>query len=487
MTSSPNIAALGNWMHSWVQPNGAIHGFHNHPVWGTNPYRIGDFTAGHTTWSSPFIAGLAEAITKQPDARAKALVERMVEFQTTSFLPDGQYDHIGFNVGEICKKGLIHNAVPNLSLGLTALSARDWLASPLLDQIRSAILRNMNEGCLPYGKNGRPNETGVCNQEYARIWGKLLFMQAFDDKRWHDSTREDIEFMIRHFHINGIPDDDSTGTLRIQGIKDILEPSEYYGLMICPLILAAEIYGEERFLDEAGRLCRHVARSHWIDERGQTRCHRMWYFADNQWHLNRGPMLIAGMGDSLEGIQRYTRLRPDAELDTFLSACDQTYAHYQHPRGFLVSGSGWQSEIDIAPSTGWQSHDFRHLVHRHGVYSNFWAQFFAADHRVSLLLGDQCLWIEHDQHWTIADYLWQSVYGLIGRKDQVRFGPDLPDWIEGGWHAPADYRMPERPVFIKTDDKIALWSGTWDNLSVTSIAQHPLTVGPPMSGKSVSP
>ena len=35
--------------------------------------------------------------------------------------------------------------------------------------------------------------------------------------------------------------------------------------MICPLILAAEIYGEERFLDEAGRLCRHVARSHWID------------------------------------------------------------------------------------------------------------------------------------------------------------------------------------------------------------------------------
>jgi hypothetical protein len=63
----PNVAALGNWIHSWVQPNGAIHGFHNHPVWGVNPYRLGDFTAGHTTWSSPFLAGLAEAIALRPD------------------------------------------------------------------------------------------------------------------------------------------------------------------------------------------------------------------------------------------------------------------------------------------------------------------------------------------------------------------------------------------------------------------------------------
>ena len=57
--STPNVAALGNWLHSWVQPNGAIHGFHNHPVWGVNPYRLADFTAGHTTWASPFLAGLA--------------------------------------------------------------------------------------------------------------------------------------------------------------------------------------------------------------------------------------------------------------------------------------------------------------------------------------------------------------------------------------------------------------------------------------------
>lgn len=482
----PNVAALGNWIHSWVQPNGAIHGFHNHPVWGVNPYRLADFTAGHTTWSSPFLAGLAEAIAQRPDPRAKALLERLVHFQATTFQPDGQYDHIGFNAGEICKRGLIHNAVPNLSLGLTALYARDWLPTTILDEVRAAIIRNMEVGCLPYGKDGRPDSGAVANQDYARIWGKLLFMRAFDDKRWYDSTREDIEYMIKSFHIGGMPDADSAGTLRILGIKDILEPSEYYGLMICPLLLAAEIYGEERYLIEAGKMCRHVARSQWIDERGFTRCHRTWFYHGGRWHLNRGPMLIGGMGDTLEGIQRYIRVRPDAELENFLVACDRTYAGYQHDRGFFVSGTGWQSEIDIAPSTGWQSHDFRHLVHRHGIDANFWDAFFTPDHRTSVLVGDQCLWIEKDQHWAIADYLWQPVYNLIGRKDAVRFGVDLPDWIEGGWHAPKDYKMPDRPVFIKTDDYIKLWSGSWDQLAVSSVAKLPLIREPAMS-TTISP
>jgi len=483
-TTSPNVAALGNWIHSWVQPNGAIHGFHNHPVWGTNPYRLGDMTAGHTTWASPFLAGLAQAITQQPDARAQSLLERLIDFQSTSFHPDGQYAHIGFNAGEICQKGLIHNALPNCSLGLTALYGRDWLPSQSLDQIRSAMLRNLNQGCIQYGSKGRPDASAVCNQDYARIWAKLLFMLAFDDRPWHDEVREDIDHMIEHFHITGMPDDDSAGTLRVRGIKDILEPSEYYGLMICPLILAAELYNDERYLDEAGKLCRHVARSAWIDEQDQTRCHRMWYFTNDEWHLNRGPMLIGGMGDSLEGIQRYLRIRPDQELQTFLDATDRTYAHYQHPRGFFVSGTGWQSEVDVAPSTGWQSHDFRYLINRHGVGEGFWDDFFATDDRTSVLIGDQCLWIEQGQRWAIADFIWQDVFNLVGRKDCVKFGPNLPDWIEGGWHAPKNYAIPDRPVFMNTDENIALWKGSWDRLDAMSIAKKPLIKAPAMSSSS---
>jgi len=217
VTTSPNVASLGNWIHSWVH---------------TNPYRIGDMTAGHTTWASPFLAGLAQAISQRPDARAQSLLERLIDFQSTSFHPDGQYSHIGFNVGEICQKGLIHNALPNCSLGLTALYGRDWLPSQFLEQIRSAMLRNLNVGCMQYGSEGRPDESAVCNQDYARIWAKLLFMLAFDDRPWLDEVREDIDHMIEHFHITGMPDDDSAGTLRVRGIKDILEPSEYYGLMI---------------------------------------------------------------------------------------------------------------------------------------------------------------------------------------------------------------------------------------------------------------
>lgn len=486
MLSSPNVATLGNWIRSWVQPNGAIHGFHNHPVWGGNPYRWLDMTAGHTTWASPFLAGIAEAIKQKPDARAKALLELLVDFQSMSFESNGHYKHIGFNAGEICKKGLIHNAVPNLSLGLTALHARDWLSTRLFDQIRAAIVRNMNEGCWNYGRNGRPAESSVANQDYARIWGKLLFMQAFEDRTWYDSTREDIEYMIKTFHVSGMPDDESAGTLRILGIKDILEPSEYYGLMICPLLLAAEIYGDERYVDEAGKLCRHVARSRWTDERGFTRCHRTWFYHAGKWHLNKSPMLIAGMGDSLEGIQRYVRIRPDAELEKFLADCDRTYAGYQHPRGFFVSGTGWDSECDIAPSTGWQSHDFRHLVHRHGVSDTFWDQFFADDDRISVLLGEQCMWIERGAHWAIGDYLWQGVFNLVGRKDRVTFGPNLPDWVDGGWHAPKDYAMPDRPVFLKSDDYIKLWTGDWSNIDTLSIARTPLIVEPAMSS-TVSP
>lgn len=470
----PDAAALGNWILSWVQPGGAIHGFHNHPVWGGNPYRWADFTAGHTTWASPFIAGLAEAHARRPDARARALLERLIDYQTASFLPDGQYDHIGFNAGEICKKGLIHNAIPNLSLSLAALHGRDWLGAPRLDRIRAAILR-VADACREYGDGGRPSlHRTTCNQDYAHIWAKLVFGEAFGDRRWHDEIPADLDFLIRHYHVRGFPDDECSAALRETVSPDIVEPSEYYGLMIAPLLLAGRIYGNERYVDEARRLCRHVARSQWRDERGQTRCHRFWFRANGQWQLNRTPMLIGGMGDTLQGIQHCVKLGRDTELEAFLAAGDRTYAHYQHPRGFFAAATGWQSECDIVPSTGWQSHDFRHLVHRHGAGADFWDRLFAPDDgRTSVLLGDQCLWVERGPHWAVYDYLWQDVFRLLGRKDRVRFGREKPDWVEGGERLPADYAFPAMPAFIKTDTVIAPWQGASRPLNAADAAGAP--------------
>ncbi|MFZ9682348.1 MAG: hypothetical protein ACO3DQ_03990, partial [Cephaloticoccus sp.] len=75
---------------------------------------------------------------------------------------------------------------------------------------------------------------------------------------------------------------------------------------------------------------------------------------------------------------------------------------------------------------------------------------------------------------------------LVGRKDRVTFGPNLPDWVDGGWHAPKDYTIPDRPVFLKADDYIKLWTGDWANLDVLSIARTPLVKEPAMSA-TISP
>ena len=77
-------------------------------------------------------------------------------------------------------------------------------------------------------------------------------------------------------------------------------------------------------------------------------------------------------------------------------------------------------------------------------------------------------------------------FNLVGRKDRVTFGPNLPDWVDGGWHAPKDYAIPDRPVFLKTDDAIKLWTGDWTTIDATSIARTPLVVEPAMS-TTISP
>lgn len=469
-TTSLNTAKLGNWIASWIQESGAIHGFHNHSVWGGNPYRWSDFTAGHSTWSSPFLAGLSCALQKHPHPDGIALLSRLIRFQASTFQPDNQYAHIGFQVGERLNFGLIHNAITNASLGLTALNGRDYLPAADMDLIREAVLKNM-EVCKRYG-GGRATHSGTANQDYARLWGKLLFQEVYEDKRWYDEIVEDLDFMIEHFHIGGLPDADSEGTYRELRDLSAIEPAEYYGLMICPLVMAYEVYGEAKYLEHAGRICRHVARSHWVDDAGQTRFHRLWYVRNGVWMKNNQPMLISGMGDSLEGIYRYIQHVPDDELAGFLDACDATYAHYQNPRGYFASATGWQSEVDVAPSSAWHAHDFRYLALRHPVDAGFWEQFFAPYEKMSVLLGDQCLWFEHGPHWQIRDYFWQDVFQVFGRKDEVRFGRDM-NWVKGPNALPEHYIHPDVPVFLMADDGIFLKSGDESQLDITSVAKLP--------------
>ncbi|MNH90084.1 hypothetical protein D3C73_426170 [compost metagenome] len=140
----------------------------------------------------------------------------------------------------------------------------------------------------------------------------------------------------------------------------------------------------------------------------------------------------------------------------------------------MASATGWQSEVDIAPSSAWHTHDFYYLLHRYGVDASTVESLNGTYDKVSVLLGDQCMWVEMGEHWTITDYFWQDVFKLLGRKDERTFGRDM-DWVGGKNALPAHYSLPKRPIFIKTDEGIYLKPDSMDEseLDITCIASLP--------------
>lgn len=468
MNILPNSATLGRWLHSWMQPDGAIHGFHNHSVWGGNPFRIGDFTAGHSTFAAPVLIGLARALETRPDPRGRELLARLVRFQTSTFQPDGQFAHIGFQCGEMLKGGLIHNVVP-----CAALAAVAGITDVLRDEIDRTVRSVLAATDRLYGTG--PGDHTCCNQEYCRLWARLLHMAGFDHREWHDSVAAGLDYMIDHFHVRGQPDAQCVGTRRSTGDAANLEPAEYYGLMMHPLLLGWQRYGRQRYLDEARAIARHCVRSSWVDGQGQRRAHRLWTQLTGDWRCQREPMLIGGFGLTLSALQALVRLQPDAELADFLSAMDATYAHYQHPAGFFLAASGWHGEADVIPATAWQSHDFYHLIVRHGAGPEFWDQLFTPYPRVAAVCGPSLVWLEAGPHWAVRGYHWADGLELVGRKDRVRFGRDIPAWIGSGREMPGDYQLPDEPKFLRDGDTVYHIGGRPD---VDALAVAPLNYGP---------
>jgi hypothetical protein len=306
----------------------------------------------------------------------------------------------------------------------------------------------------------------VANQDYARIWAKLAFQTAFDEPRWRDELVEDLDTMIGAFHVAGMPDDECEATWRVTRVRTAVEPAEYYGLMMGALVMGWETYGERRFLDHARALARHVARSSWVDRHGRTRLHRNWVSVNEHWQRVTQPMLISGMGDSLEGIAACCRHEPDPELQSFVDRCVATYAACQHPAGFFLPATGWNNEADIAPSSAWHAHDFRFLVDRYPADDAFWNGLFGSYDRTAVLLGDHCLWAETGAHWTITDYMWQNLYKLRGRKDHEHFQREFADWMKKAPKLPGALRFPDQPEFFKTDDGVYLAEGNLDTMDI---------------------
>ncbi|WFB82343.1 MULTISPECIES: hypothetical protein [Streptomyces] len=453
-TTTPDTAALAGWLHSWVTDEGAINGFHNHSVWGTNPATFLDFTSGHTTFAGPAVGAFAQALAARPDERGTALLRRLLRYQCSEVQPDGQYAHIGFQVGESATSGLIHNAVGSLGMLLAVRHAGHLLPADEVAAVLAAVRRNL-DACEIYG-GGRPGADGTCNQEYARVWVKQLYTELSDDKAYADQIPEDLAELVRLFHRRGVPDADSAGTFRT--VRDraeggILEPAEYYGLMIVPLVLGYRAQGDPELLAEARRLCRHVARSAWTDENGATRYHRYWYVRGERVLKTDTPMLIAGMGLTLYGIHEVLAEGPDAELEAFTEACLATYARYQTPAGYFASASGWHNEADIAPSTAWHAHDLLFLMARDGAGDDFWDRVTAPRERQSVLVGDRAHWAESGVHWSVRSPLTAGDLHLYGRKDRAVFAREFFAWTDRE-PLPEELRYPDVPEFFVADDGI---------------------------------
>ena len=449
-----DVPALARWMRTWVGEEGQIRGFHNHSVWGTNPATFLDFTSGHQAFSAPATAAFAEALARRPDERGLALWRRMMLFQARTVQADGQFRHIGFQVGESATSGLIHNMVGCLGL-LEGLRHAGHLLEPAeRAEVLRAVRANL-DACRVYG-GGRPTAEGTVNQEYARVWAKLRYAELSGDDVYDDELADDLDDLVRLSSVPGVPDEDSAGAYRQPADRaggGILEPAEYYGLMIVPLVLGARRFRRPDLLAEAVRLSRHVARSAWVDERGCTRYHRYWYVRQDTVLRTTTPMLVAGMGLSLYGIDEVLTEVDDPELAGFVDRCLATYAAYQTPAGYFASATGWHNEADVAPSTAWHAHDLLFLVRHTETTASFWDTVFAEHERQSVLLSDRACWVEDGVHWAILSPVTAGDLSIYGRKDRDTFGRSYFAWTDKE-PLPAELELPGAPQFFVADGGI---------------------------------
>ena len=469
----PDVAALTGWLRSWVGDEGQIRGFHNHSVWGTNPATFIDFTSGHQAFSAPALAGLATALARRPDERGTELWRAMMLFQARTTQADGQFQHIGFQVGESATSGLIHNMTGCIGLLEGIRVAGHLLCEDERVEILAAVRRNL-DACRLYG-GGRPSPEGTVNQEYARVWAKLRYTELSTDPVYAEELEEDLDALVRLAHLRGVPDEDCVATYRQPTDRaggGILEPAEYYGLMIVPLVLGARRFGRPDLRAEALGMARHLVRSAWQDSRGRTRYHRYWYVHEKFRRRTSTPMLIAGMGLSLYGIDELLLDGPDAELSGFVQACLATYAEYQSPAGFFASATGWHNEADVAPSTAWHAHDLLFLTRHLEPGDTFWDEVFTPRQRQAVLLSDRAIWAEHGERWCILSPQTAGDLSIFGRKDRDRFSRSFFVWTDKE-PLPEDLVYPEAPVFFVADEGIFRVDGSTRPTDITTIGAVP--------------
>jgi len=463
-------AKLWKWMLTWWMPGGAIHGFHNHPVWGTNPVRVQNNYSGHTTFASPLLMSAAFLLKNHKNDEVLKKIETSIRFQCSRINNDRFLD-IGFEMGSFPCGGLIHNAVPLIMLSETAYILKEKLPEDLLTQIKKTVYSVLCDLEKQYPLND-PKRQGVSNQEYARIWAMQAYQKAFGQvKEWEDRIPWVLLSKPKTFFVAGLPDQECFGVVRSLNDSSFIEPAEYYGLIIQPYVLAWRQYGDKQFLDLALGMARYIVRNSWKDQKKCTRFHQSYRKIKDEYIKATEPMLISGMGLTLYAISELNKHLKDPELENFLEQCVDTYATYQHPLGFFVQATGWESEYDIAPSTAWHSHDmlfFSSLCADNPEF--FWKETEKKCPQYGLLVGNQNSWFESADRYRIVGRDVQG-WSIVGNKKSEKIFIEVPEFV--GAKRPPEETFLDEPRLIYTDKKIYIKGGPSD-MSIMSIASQPI-------------
>ena len=458
---------LWNWLNSWWAEDGAIFGFHNHPVWGMNPVRTQNNYSGNTTFATSLLMAAA-LLLKDNESEWKGLeqrIERSILFQLERTSPEGFIDG-GFELGEVERVGLIHQVVPIIMILESLYILKDMFSDDLINIAKERIGRILLklEDKFPLDN---PGKRGVSNQEFARIWALQSYQKLFGKvEAWQQQIPWLLYKKKEGFFVTGLPDQFSSGVVRSLSDNDYIEPAEYYGLIIQPYVNAYLEYRDEAFLKCALMLARHVIRSSWVDKNGCRRFHQSYRKIKQKYIRVCEPMCISGMGFTLYALSELNQYYHDNEISTFIQECIETYKYYQHECGFFVSATGWDSEYDIAPSTAWHSHDmlfFANIIRNQ--LEDFWQETCKKGSTSSILIGNQNAWVEEGSKYKIIGRDQQG-WAIVGSKKSDRTFIELPGWANPD-SVPMEMNF-QAPKLIYTDDKIYI-SGMPKNMKLLNL------------------
>jgi hypothetical protein len=471
MSSEIMAGRLLRYLLTWHDEHGAIHGVHTHPVWRIHPGVMEDHYTGYSAWGAPYLLGLADLVEKTGAATVWTASEKLVRWLLTTQLPTGKWDNAGAEFGRCFNDSPVDNMLQNLSLAYFARIMRSRLGEATFHEIGERTRRNLDLYRLPVDQIPMRGHWGIgtVNQDCAGIWAVFEWMNAFGwDETLENEAMAGLDIHMLNDIIYGLPDTKSAGMLRGEG-PDYIEPAEYYGVIIPAYIWGYRRSGDQRYLDAALALARHVIRTTWTDAQGCRRLYRNYHKINGVWRVCNEPMLISGGGLACRVLRELLAFGPDAEIERFLADMTATCAHYQNPYGFIAQATGWHDDFDIICGTVWQCHDLAWLAAEVKDSTAFITAFHEPAPDLGIVIGWLDCWVENATQWAIQRE-YSMGFGYVGAKTADYGYLSMPEWC-GPKHPPMEL-MPKVEVRL-VDGTFVIHAPGYKKVAVLSLYGKP--------------